>query len=158
MRVGVTGHIALTVGSLPIIQAALLQVLRQLPTVHGVTCLAPGSDQLFVRAVRAAGGTYEVVLPSRNYFAGTPRSRWRPTRRLLKRATDVTIATTRATGSAAHAAASRELLNRCDRLIAVWDGRPADVGSTAHTVEQAQRLGMDVIVVWPAGAARVSAV
>ena len=39
----------------------------QEPPVHGITCLAKGSDQVFARVVIALNGTFEVVLPARDY-------------------------------------------------------------------------------------------
>jgi hypothetical protein len=148
MQVGVTGHIGLTPESYAPIYAELVRVLRELPDVHGISCLAPGADEIFVSAVKDAGRTYEVVLPYRGYRA--PRSE------LLGGASAVTYAAPRAAGTAAYVAASDELLRRCDHLVAVWDRDPAGVpGGTAYTVAEANRLELGITVVWPAGAARI---
>lgn len=51
--------------------------------------------------------------------------------------------------------ANRTLLQRADRLVAVWDGAPpSGMGGTAAFVTQAQEAGLPVDVVWPEGAAR----
>jgi hypothetical protein len=148
MQIGVTGHIGLTPESVPLIYDDLLRLLRTLPKVHAISCLAPGSDELFVSAVRATGGTYEVVLPYRGY-----RNDDEP---LLGGASRVTYAAPEAAGTAAYVAASDEVLRRCDHLVAIWDRDPAGVpGGTAHTVAAAARLDLGVTVVWPAGAARI---
>jgi hypothetical protein len=148
MHVGATGHIGLTPESTRLIYDELLRVLRTLPTVHGISCLAPGSDELFVSAVRDAGGTYEVVLPYRGYRAETEP--------LLCGASRVTYAASKVAGPAAYVAASREVLRRSHHLVAVWDREPGGVpGGTAATVAAATRLDLGVTVVWPQGAARI---
>lgn len=156
MRVGVTGHIRLTAPSVPLIYVALVQALRRFPSVHGVTCLGMGSDELFARAVRAIRGTYEVVLPARDYVSHYAREGGgRRVRRLLDRASRVSYAPFEKSGEKAYAEASRELLRRCDHLVAVWDGRPGGgPGGTAETVALARRLDIPVTVIWPAGATR----
>ncbi|MER7394976.1 hypothetical protein ABT381_05625 [Streptomyces sp. NPDC000151] len=55
----------------------------------------------------------------------------------------------------AHMAGSEILVGLVDRLVAVWDGKPArDYGGTADVVGYARRMGVPVDVVWPAGASR----
>jgi hypothetical protein len=42
-----------------------------------------------------------------------------------------------------------------DRLLAVWDGRPArGVGGTADIVEYARLSRVPVDIIWPSGASR----
>src|SRR5262249_38374362 len=69
LRVGITGHVYLTRRSERLVYDGLVEVLRVYAgcALRGVTCLAEGADQLFARAVVAAGGTYEVILPARDY-------------------------------------------------------------------------------------------
>src|SRR4051812_37758983 len=69
VRVGITGHINLTRASAALVYDALLAALSTYPTgaLRGVTCLAEGADQIFARAVVATGGSYEAILPSRDY-------------------------------------------------------------------------------------------
>jgi hypothetical protein len=54
--------------------------------------------------------------------------------------------------SEAHLAASQTIVDRCDLLIAVWDG----LGGTADTVAYARDRHVPVMVVWPQGATRES--
>ena len=52
-------------------------------------------------------------------------------------------------------AAGRLLVERSDRLIAVWDGLPArGPGGTADVVAYARALSRPVTVLWPQGAHR----
>lgn len=156
MRIGVTGHIRLTGMLVPLIYPSLVRRLRRFRSVHGVTCFAPGADRLFLRAVRAVGGTYEIVLPTPDYLSrqrltGGARAR---ARTLLKHARPV-LRLPRAEPDVAYAAASGELLRRCDHLVALWDGEMrGQPGGTAHTVERAAQLGMPVTIIWPTGVAR----
>lgn len=155
VRVGVTGHIHLTTRSRRLIYAALVGVLHEWgPRVHGVTCLADGADQLFAEALLAAGCGYDVVLPAPDYRERevTPENR-AAFDRLLLRARCVHHASTRS-GTRAYAAAGELVLDRSDRLLAVWDGTGGDVGSTASIVAAARRRGIPVTVIWPPGARR----
>jgi hypothetical protein len=156
MRIGITGHVHLAASSVPLIQAALIRALRRFPGVHGITCLAPGTDQLFVRAVRAVGGTYEVILPTRRCAdRRNSRLRGRTMKRILDRASAVSYTEPKRRDQPPFVAASHELLNRCDHLIAVWDGHRSGVpGGTADTVERARQLAIPTTIVWPDGARR----
>ncbi|GIJ80432.1 hypothetical protein SAMN05443287_10455 [Micromonospora phaseoli] len=159
VRVGVTGHINLTPATERLVADALRVELRRTSDrpVHGVTCLAAGTDQIFARAVLDSGGTYEVILPARDY-----RDTIRPASRadfdeLLNRATQVIHTGYRTSGTAAYVAANRELLLRVQRLLAVWDGEPGcHAASTDRTVTLARARGIPTTVLWPANSRRAS--
>lgn len=156
LRIGITGHVRLTARSRRLVLGALRAALRRhgARPVHGITCLADGADQLFAKAVIAEGGTYEVVLPAPDYRERDVGSANRHTfDRLLRRAVRVAHAYP-ITGDLAYAAAGHEVLDRSDRLLAVWDGGGGGIGGTAAIVAAARRRGMPVEVIWPAGARR----
>ncbi|MFC7550129.1 hypothetical protein [Plantactinospora sp. GCM10030261] len=157
-RIGITGHVLLGPGTAELVSACLARDLRPHagPGLHGVTCLADGADQLFARTVLTLGGTYEVIIPAADYRARAVGPDNRPTfDDLLSRARSVTYMPFPHSGRAAYLAASEELLRRCDRLIAVWDGNPSTgVGDTADVVRLARSRGLPVTVLWPAGARR----
>jgi hypothetical protein len=153
LRVGVTGHIRLTRRSAPPIFRALITVLRDLlmrhGALHGVTCLAGGADRLFAWAVRDLAGTYEVVL------AGAVDD-GRQTQRLLRQAQQISHIRFHPRPESRYASASEQMLQRCDLLVAVWDGsKEGPRGGTAHTVALAQELGKRLEVVWPDEAKRL---
>jgi hypothetical protein len=160
-RIGVTGHVDLPVGTAVRIFELLRAALREYGAdVHGVTCLARGADQIFARAVLAQRGTFEVVLPARDYreqvIAATNRVDFDA---LLGRASRVSWMPYEHSGRVAYMAASQELLRRCDRLFAIWDGRPSTrLGDTADVVRAARDLGVPVTVLWPEPEAPESAV
>jgi hypothetical protein len=159
VRIGVTGHMNLTAATALAVAEELRAHLATLGgdgELVGVSCIARGADSLFADAVLAAGGTLEVVLPSRDYRAEkvAPDDAERFDR-LLKLAVRVHRMDYERAGREAYAAANEAMLNTVDTLVAVWDNRPAaGLGGTADVVERARGRGLPVTVIWPAGAAR----
>jgi hypothetical protein len=158
MRIGVTGHSNLVPDCVPAVQAAITDVLTRLghPLV-GVTCLAPGADQVFARAVLDLGGQVEVVLPAMDY-----RDRLKPHQlaeydELRKAATVVSVLPHMSSGRLAYVAANERMLASVEMLVAVWDGVPSQGrGGTADVVEQARASGVPIQIVWPPQARRKS--
>jgi len=160
LRIGITGHTNLTDDSAALIYEALVAALRRHTRtgIRGVTCLAGGADQLFAEAVQAVGGTYEVILPARDYRARAiaPENRARFDA-LIDRAAAVTRIDLDESGEAAFAAANAELIKRSDRLMAVWDGRmTGSTGGTTHAVAAARQARLAITRIWPAGALRTA--
>jgi hypothetical protein len=159
LRIGVTGHINLAAGTEVLIRRALATYLTTVPATEilGVTCLAAGADQLFAQTVRDAGGAYEVILPAADYRAVVPHDE-RPQFDELLAGARVVVYAAESSGAEAYVAANHLLLDRIDRLVAVWDGAPPSGkgGGTADTVLEAREAGLPVDVVWPNGAARRS--
>ena len=158
-KIGVTGHVRLDGTTPELVYQSLLSALREhaTPAPHGVTCLADGSDQLFARAVLALGGTFDVVLPAGDYRArAAADGHLASFDELLARAGSVETMPFARSSRAAYRAASMHLLQRVELLIAVWDGRPSrNLGDTADVVDAARRIGLPVLVRWPAGARRL---
>ncbi|WP_199743812.1 MULTISPECIES: hypothetical protein [Micromonospora] len=157
LRVGVAGHIHLTPGSVRPIADALRAELHRLSDrpVHGVTCLADGTDQIFARVVLATGGTYEVILPAADYRDTITAARRAEFDELLARASTVIHTGHQHSGTAAYLAANQELLSRVQCLVAVWDGSPGcHAAATDRTVDAARQRGIPTTVLWPAQARR----
>ncbi|MEV2239203.1 hypothetical protein [Micromonospora sp. NPDC049891] len=160
VRVGVTGHINLTPATERLVAEAIGVELRRISDrpVHGVTCLAAGTDQIFARAVLDGGGTYEVILPAPDYRDTIAPARRAAFDELLARATEVIHTGHRTSGTAAYVAANRQLLLRVRRLLAVWDGEPGcHDASTDRTVGWARERGIPTTIIWPAEARRSAA-
>lgn len=159
VRVGITGHINLTPATERLIADALRVELRRISDrpVHGITCLAAGADQIFARTILATGGTYEVILPARDYRATAIRPESRAAfDELLGRAARIIHTGHHSSGTAAYVAANRELLRRVQRLVAVWDGEPGcHAASTDRTIEWARQRGIPTTILWPVGARRM---
>jgi hypothetical protein len=155
--IGVTGHSNLTDRSVELVRHELLDVLtpRSVGLV-GMTCLARGADQVFADVVLELGGALQVVIPAGDYFTGIsdPVSRERCTAYLDAAESTVTMPY-ETSGPVAYFSASRYLIDRCDLLVAVWDGSLATGrGGTADAVAYARERGRSIVVVWPEGAQR----
>lgn len=152
-RIGVTGHVDVSEDVAQWVVAALTRRLGGVlgPPVHGITCLAKGADQIFARVVLALSGTFEVVLPAHDYRqcmldAGDGE----PFCELLERASAVETMPFATSSRDAYLAASEQMLDRCDLLLAVWDGEPSRrVGDTADVVTKAKARAVPVEVLWP---------
>jgi hypothetical protein len=152
-RIGVTGHAELSTETSRRVLDATTAALREYagPQLHGITCLAHGADQLFAKAMLAVRGTFEVVLPARDYRERMTGGRARAAfDALLRRATKVSTMPFARSSREAYLAASTEMLDRCDLLFAIWDGQPSrNKGDTAHVVSVAQDRQMEIRVIWP---------
>ena len=160
-RVGITGHSDLSEHSVALVSTALRRALHthaRAGQLVGVSCLAPGVDQLFATVVLELGGQLEVILPASDYrqqqiteadtvvFDG-----------LLGAARSVRVMRFERSCRQAYTAANAVLLASVETVIAVWDGRAATrLGSTGDVVAAARHLGIPLSVIWPPGAARAT--
>jgi len=117
-----------------------------------VSSLAEGADRLVARELLAEPGSrLEVVLPlARTDYvrdfqdAGSRRE----FRHLLELASQVRSAPRHLTRDEAYEWAGRQVVDRCDALIAVWDGEPPrGRGGTAEIVRYARVCGVPLAVV-----------
>lgn len=160
--ISVTGHMDLTEDSIPLVRAALDDLLRQYADdgeLVGVSCIAKGADSLFAEAVLAVGGSLTAVIPSRDYRQNKVKPDHAPLfDRLVDVAAEVLVLPHETSNRQAYEAANAVLIERADRLVAVWNGEPSTgkSGGTADTVLEARAAGVPVDVVWPDGAARRS--
>lgn len=152
MQLGVTGHrklnnsdaLAPTI-DLVLAEARHLAQSRQEELVL-ISPMAEGADRMVARAALAAGGIGLRVLlplPAPEYRRGfgSPASR-REFDQLLEQAEVVETMGTPEPGASPYLALGQELVRRCDLLLAVWDGLPAQGrGGTAEVVELARRKG-----------------
>ena len=130
MRVGVTGHQSIPPKIVAFIEAGIKQALRDnAADLVGVSSLAAGADQLF-----SAREEY---------------------RELLVLAAVIEQLDHNSPSEEAFLDAGQHVVDRSDRLIAVWDGDDAQgKGGTGDVVRYARERGIEVIVVWPEGVKR----
>lgn len=156
MRFGVTGHQILPP---KIVDRAVEHWRRVLPggaQLCGVSSLAEGADQLFAAQVLAAGGVLEAILPCENYASSLVTDDGRARFEELRRAAGTVITLPYPKPSEqAYLAAGQAVVERCDHLFAVWDGRPGrGPGGTADVVTYARTRGRPVTVLWVDGVLR----
>lgn len=158
MRIAITGHRGLPAATEHLVGEAIRDELRRFATsdgLVGVSALADGADQIFARAVLDMGGQLEVIVPASRYRDGLPESAHATYDTLLSAASAVDRLDYAESTPEAHMAASQAMLEKADRLFAVWDGKPArGYGGTADVVAEAQKCGIPVTVIWPDGASR----
>jgi hypothetical protein len=157
MRIGIVGHRLLPSETVRLVDEALREYLAHHDphSVIGLSCLADGADQLFARAVLDLGGRLEVVMPATEYRTGLPMEVQAEFDRLAERAVEVIRLGFERSTSEAHMAAGQVLVDRSDRVVAVWDGQPArGFGGTADIVGYALSKGVPVDIVWPGEALR----
>ncbi|WP_256106716.1 hypothetical protein [Streptomyces sp. ODS05-4] len=159
-RIGVTGHRDIPPELHGHVRAAIHETFRG----HGggagleaLSSLATGADQLFADIALAWGAELTAVIPSGDYEQGfadpVELARYHC---LLARATrEVRLDYPHSTDEAYYAAGAY-IADHCDRLVAVWDGRPArGLGGTGDIVAYARERGRPVTVVWREGVRRV---
>jgi hypothetical protein len=155
-RVGFTGHQTLSPGTRESVAAALTEELKNERRLVGLVSLAAGADQIFAKAVLDLGGRIIAVVPSEHYersFASD--GDLINFRLLLQQAYQTITMPFDEPSEQAYWSAGQEIVKRSDRLLAVWDGKPAaGLGGTADIVRYARSHGTPVTVVWPEGARR----
>jgi hypothetical protein len=157
MRIAITGHRGLPVETEHLVDQAIREQLAAYASrdVVGVSNLADGADQLFAQAILDAGGQLDVIVPAARYRDGLPESAHGTYDALLSRASSVHRLDRIESTADAHMEASQAMLDRAERLFAVWDGKPArGYGGTADVVAEARARGIPVTVIWPEGASR----
>jgi hypothetical protein len=154
MRVAITGHRDLDGPTTEMVEAAIRALLGESPRdIVGVSCLAPGADQIFARVVLDLGGRLEVIVPAAGYAAGLDMRAKKGFEELAGRASRIRTLCHSSPGPGSSLDAGLTMLDHVDSLIAVWDGHAArGPGGTAEIVEHARRRRMAVHVVWPEGA------
>ncbi|GGU82919.1 hypothetical protein GCM10010211_56090 [Streptomyces albospinus] len=157
MRIGITGHRGLPVGTAELVKGVIRDIVARYPTADlvGVSCLADGPDAWFAQAVLDHGGRVEIVVPAKKYRESLPQ--WHHARYddLMRRASDVHETGLAESDANAHMVGSEILVGLIDGLIAVWDGQPArGYGGTADVVGYAESVGVPVQIIWPESASR----
>ncbi|RCG28289.1 hypothetical protein DQ384_24500 [Sphaerisporangium album] len=155
--VGITGHRSLPPRALAHAERELRALLAGMEApLIGWSSLAAGADQLFAEILLRAGGELRVVVPSHGYEATFRGPGLDAYRRLLAAARVTTVLDFAEPGEPAYYAAGCLVVENCEVLVAVWDGRPArGFGGTADAVRYARGQGREVVVIWPEGVQRL---
>jgi hypothetical protein len=155
-RIGVTGHRSIPGSILPGVRTEMRRHLSG-AALEALTCLAAGADQLFADIALDGGVPVTAVIPGMDYEAHLDDEAARAGyRRILRACANRVELPPEPTHEEAYFAAGRWIVDHCDRLIAVWDGRPArGLGGTGDVVAYARRTGVPVTVLWEPDVRRV---
>jgi hypothetical protein len=153
LRIGVTGHRWLDPTDPALVESVrtALTGLRTACTVSStattevgltvISSLAEGADRIVAEVALDMGAVLEVVLPLAvddfvtDFADDASRQRFR---QLLAQAASVTTVPGDPTRPDAYAASGEMVVQRCDALLALWDGRPSrGKGGTAEVVDAA---------------------
>ena len=154
MIIGFTGHQKI---ELPDrwgwVKDQLRQALREIaePGDRVTSSLAKGGDQLISQLAIAEGLSIEVVVPCDGYESCfTDVNEAAQYKELLGKAEEVITLDFAAPSEDAFLAAGRKVVERSDRIIALWNGKNAvGKGGTGDIVAYARELGRQVIHVNP---------
>ena len=150
MRVGVTGHQRLdaSIGWASIRRQVAKHVRDAGTPLIGLSSLAQGADQVFAQEILKLGGDLIAVLPFQNYRDVLPVANRRLFDKLLSQCVETVTLRSGTSNEDSYVSAGRYIVNHCDLLLAIWDGRPAaGRGGTGDVVNHALRAGRAVIVV-----------
>ncbi len=156
MIIGGTGHQDIPETALGYVTTTLSKYLATIRQLEGVCSLAAGADQLFAETILNEGGQLRVVVPCAGYEStfdgGETRDSYQS---LLQKAVSVTQLDYAKPSEDAFSAAGQHIVNICDQLVAVWDGKQArGHGGTADIVMYARKRGKNIMVIWPEGVVR----
>ncbi len=154
--VGFTGHrqLADPESTATAIRNALSLLRREVAGEWiALSSVARGSDQLFVREARAAGHSWQAILPlSHAEFARDfAAEEWRAVEEMLATADQVRVVHEYGDREDGYLDCGIETANDADVLLAVWDGdRARGKGGTAEVVQYAKSIGKPILVIDPA--------
>lgn len=149
-RIGVIGHQRLTAA----VRAEVLSWLKQNdaigPGTVVVSTLKPGAPQVVVRCALDRGASLDLIVPSQRYEASFPDATSLDEYRDMKaRASSTETLDFPSPTEDAYLAAGKRVIDTCDEVLAVWDGRSARRASgTGNLVEMVKRAGKPATVLW----------
>lgn len=152
MIIGITGHQTIADPSRwGWVRAQFDTILRR----HGqggrvLAALAIGADQLFVTVALEQCLPVDVVLPCQDYEATFSQENRQRYSELLTRAATIQTLPFDHPSEEAFLAAGQFVVNRCDLLVALWNGKPAaGKGGTGDIIAYAQSLCRPIIHIQP---------
>jgi hypothetical protein len=153
MNIGVTGHQNIAQPeNWEWVARELKETLARFPQpITGVTCLAPGADQVFARVVLESGGAIHAVIPFSGYedmLDGEERFEYL---NLLAEAVSAThLERNGNSDEEAYFIAGQVVVEMSEVLVAVWDGMPAGgLGGTGDVVALALETNTRVMQINP---------
>ena len=154
--VGVSGHQDMPAAATDYIEREVSEFVARRGNIEALSSLAAGADQLFAAIVLSHRGRLSVIIPCDRYEESfSDPVALAAFRKLLIDASNVSVLPFPEPSQAAFLAAGRHVVDRCDELLAIWDGMPSrGMGGTADIVDYARSIDKPVFVIWPDGVRR----
>jgi hypothetical protein len=154
-RIGLTGHQELPEQAIGPIKREFTEEIRPIESGVIISNLAAGTDQILARLALSHNFQLEAVIPCEQYETTFNEADLDTYRTLLQLATAVTTLEYPEPCERAFMAAGKLVVDRCDLLMAIWDGVPSrGWGGTADVVEYARQIGRPTKIIWPEGVRR----
>lgn len=152
MKIGLTGH--QNIGSKSDVDWVRVQLAKQFDLysiTEGFSCLAVGSDQLYAEILNEKKISLTAIIPSEEYEKTfKEKSDFRKYERLLSKAQKIVKLNYSSPTEEAFYAAGKEVVNRSDMMLAIWNGKKAKgLGGTADIVEYTKQQNKKVIHINP---------
>lgn len=153
--VGFTGHrqLADPAGAAESIKQVLTELQREAPGEWiAQSSVATGGDQLFVRAALELKLGWEALLPLPlvDFARDFPAEEWREVQALLTHAEHTEVVAEPGSREEAYLTGGFEIVNNCDLLLALWDGKSArGKGGTADVVAYARAMQRPLVIINP---------
>lgn len=147
MIAGLTGHQKIgDQGTVQWVEEQLSALTTAQEVAEGWMCLAVGADQMYAKVLLRRGLPYRVVIPCERYEETFSEKERETYSYLLSRAASVVTLDFAEPTEKAFYEAGKEVVNRSEILIAVWDGKAArGLGGTADIVHFAQSRSKRVL-------------
>ncbi len=152
MIAGITGHQNLgDQETISWVEDCLIQEIPKYHITKGLTCLAIGADQLFAEVLEQFYIPYIAIVPSDGYEGTFENESARENYfSYLAKADDTIRLNFPSPSEEAFYAAGKHIVDYCDILFAIWNGKPAKgLGGTGDVVEYASRKKKKVIHINP---------
>lgn len=147
MKIGITGHQHLQDPTdWAWVKSAMEEIIEGTRDLVGVTSLAVGADSVFAELVLKAGGKLLVIVPFAEYALEFQNQEDKVKyEHFLRSAEQVETLNSSTTKEKAYYSAGKYLVDTSERIIAVWDGKPAaGLGGTGDIVEYAVEVSTPV--------------
>ena len=155
MKVAISGHMNLPADAIGTLRDRLHDYLseaqKKYRNIRGITCLAPGADQLFAEVCFELNIPYKVILPCADYSTIISDDDQRKAYfSALERASYMQRQNYQEGSGMAYWDASQKMIIEADLLIAIWNEEAAKGhGGTADVVKLAQDADKPVIILNP---------
>ena len=149
LKIGVTGHQQRDGLDWLWVRSQIDRFLVGKPLIVGYSSLAAGTDQVFAEAILERAGKLVAVIPKDDYSSYFQDEALKNFQSLMTRAQIIDLHSIKADGGA-FLDAGKWIAREVDRLVAVWDGEPAEgTGGTGDVVAYALALGKAVHLIDP---------